>query len=594
MSKKRRKSSNNTSNGVNKAAASNKAALSDKGPRATSKTKSKEEGLVVNILNRITAIYVCALLVIFPVYMEKKYLNMGDAKYHFFLYVSILMLGILIAFWIQYILMRKDELMKTRHNWYKALSSTDWCVLAFGLLSIISCIFAHNKDYAVWGFSGWNMGLVSQIIFVLIFLFVSRYYKWNPTILQCAIVVGGIVYLIAVLQRFDLDIFRLYWNANDEGVLVKLDDIYVEKFVSTLGQTSWYSSYAILILPFGMYWYIVARKKMVRVLTGLFIVLGAASLCTVNNDSAYISIAVIMLVFFCYSFNSNEWMIRFFEIIIMFFGTFRLIGLLQNMFPERMINLISGDEKITQFVNHSGIMLIGLVAMIVIYIVLRLADRMNGNKANNTNKTNNTDNVKKFDVGRFSILGEIVTWLFIIAVWAVVLLMILATKGKLPQGLAGLYNIGFFNFDDNWGNYRGFNWRMAVRAFDAAGIKDKLIGVGPDSFAWSMNAYFKDEVSEFWHGLQLACAHNEWLNMLVTEGIFGVAAYLGIFITSAIRLGKNAEHNPVAVPCMAAVLAYMSFNFFCYQTCLCTPYIFMIMGMGEMMIRNKESKFDNN
>lgn len=529
-----------------------------------------------NILRIFTQFYVAALLVVFPLYMEKKYLNMGDAKYHFFLAVSIVMLAFLLVFWVQRIFFNdKLDWRKYLRDVPRKLSATDWCVVTFGFVSVISCIFAHNMKYAVWGFPGWNMGVISQLIFVLIFLFVSRYFKWDTRIIEAAIVVGGIVYFIAVLQRFDLDIFGLYMNKNSEGIYVKLDDMYIEKFVSTLGQTSWYSSYAVLILPFGMYWYRVTKKMVTRCLTGVFIVLGAASLCTVNSDSAYIAIAVIMLVFFCYSFDSNEHMARFLEIVIMFFATFKLIGFLQECFPDRMIHLVSGDEKLTRFVNHSAAMLVILLLIIAIYIALRL--EMKRSKA-----------IAGFDLRRFEIIGEISVWVFIIAIWAVALLMILTTKRNLPESLARLYDVGFLNFDINWGNYRGFNWRMAVGAYEMAGIKDKIIGVGPDSFAWSMNAYFKDEVAEFWHGLQLACAHNEWLNMLVTEGVLGLISYLGIFVSSAYRLGKNVEKNAIAIPCLAAVLAYVCYNFFCYQTCLSTPFIFMIMGIGEMVIRTNE------
>lgn len=540
----------------------------------SSNEKTTFENGIDQIMQTFTSVYVFAFFCIMPLYMERKYLNMGDAKYHFFLYGSVVILGFLIVFGVQKCFLIWDSYRNQKpREILKRFSATDYCVVAFALISIISCIFAHDKQWAVWGFSGWNMGLVSQLIFVMIFIFVSRYFKWNPTVIECAIVVGGIVYFIAVLQRFDMDIFGLYMNKGEDGVYRKLDDMYIEKFVSTLGQTSWYSGYAILILPFGMYWYMASKKTIKRVLSGIFVMLGAASLCTVNSDSAYIAIAIIMLVFFWYAFDSNESMLRFMEIVLIFLASFRVIGLLQDAFPERMIHLISGEEKITKFINHSSLMLGVLAFIFLLYIYMYYANKE-----------------RRLNVAKFSALRELAVWTFIVGVWAVVMLMILTTKQRLPVSLEKLYGVSFLNFDVNWGNYRGFNWRMGVGAFNEAGFKDKLIGVGPDSFAWSMNTYFKNEVSEFWHGLQLACAHNEWLNMLVTEGILGLVAYLGIFVTSAYRLAKNASINKLAIPCLAAVVAYIGYNFFCYQTCLCTPYIFVVMGMGEMMIRNAPDK----
>lgn len=544
--------------------------------KKTEYTQDPLKASVRTIMQFVTSVYVVALLCVMPLYMENKYLNMGDAKYHFFLYGSIAMLGFLIVFGIQWLVISRDEILSDR-DWLKKLSITEWCVLAFALVSVLSCIFAHYKRYAIWGYTGWNMGLISQLIFVLIFMFVSRWFKWNDKIMTGATVVGGVVFLIAVLQRFDLDILNLYYNIGADGEYHRLADMYVEKFVSTLGQTSWYSGYAVLIMPFGMHAFVSSKKKGARIWTALFILLGSASLCTVNNDSAYIATALTMLVFFCYSFSNIEYMARFFEILLIYIGTFRLIGVLQNLFPERMIRLISGEEKITKFITHSPIVVVLLVIILLIYLMIRA----------NIVKAHKKKDTSSLDINKFAFLGEVAVWIAIVSVWLVVLLIIMATKKILPDFLSGLYNISFLDFNNDWGNYRGFNWRMAARAFQMAGIKDKLIGVGPDSFAWSMDTYCKAEVEEFWHGLQLACAHNEWFNMLITEGVLGVAAYLGIFVTSARRLALKAESNRLAIPCLAAIVAYMSYNFFCYQTCLCTPYIFMVMGISEGLLREE-------
>ena len=96
-----------------------------------------------------------------------------------------------------------------------------------------------------------------------------------------------------------------------------------------------------------------------------------------------------------------------------------------------------------------------------------------------------------------------------------------------------------------------------------------------------------EEVYEYWHGQALACAHNEWFNMLVTQGILGVIAYIGIFVTALIRGAKTAKYNPVVIPLMALVVAYMSHNFFCYQQCICTPVVFIAMAMIELQARWK-------
>ena len=154
--------------------------------------------------------------------------------------------------------------------------------------------------------------------------------------------------------------------------------------------------------------------------------------------------------------------------------------------------------------------------------------------------------------------------------------------------MSGMYNSGFFNFADAWGNHRGFNWKMAVVALNNASIKDLFVGVGPDCFSLAMSKYCNDLVSVYWHGQTLACAHNEFLNMTVTEGILGITAYLGMMISSASRLGRLAYKRPEAIGCLVIILAYIGHNFFCYQTCCSAPYVFIFMGIGESIIRKEK------
>ena len=106
----------------------------------------------------------------------------------------------------------------------------------------------------------------------------------------------------ALSCQFSIDILNMYEGLGPE---------HIEKFVSTLGQTSWYSSYAVLIFPFGAFWYWHDDQRWSRILSAVFIVVGSASLCTVNSDSAYVAYLLIFMVFFWYSMESNEKFGRF-------------------------------------------------------------------------------------------------------------------------------------------------------------------------------------------------------------------------------------------------------------------------------------------
>ena len=89
-------------------------------------------------------------------------------------------------------------------------------------------------------------------------------------------------------------------------------------------------------------------------------------------------------------------------------------------------------------------------------------------------------------------------------------------------------------------------------------------------------------MQQFWAGEIVVCCHNEWLNMLVTEGILGLAAYVAVFVTALIGASKRAVEDKRYVPYMCAILAYMGHNLFCYQQCICTPVVFIAIAMIEL------------
>ncbi len=539
------------------------------------------------VLQMLAAAYAFLMLCIYPLYYDPgqkgKYFNMGVTKYAFFKWTSIVGLTLLLIVYICYhVAHRNDKKVMTQ---LQCFSSTDYCAAAFLAISMLSYIFSSYRETAMWGFKGWYMGVMSQIFFVAMFYLISRAWQWSGFTMITMVVAAGICYLMGILQRLGYDPMGMYQFVGPEDI---------EKFLSTLGQTSWYSSYAVLILPFGLYIYWSAEKVRARVAAGIFTAFGFGMLCTTNSDSAYVAAALIMMVFFRYSLESNAKMRRFLEIVLIALGTFRGIGwlnrcfqslrqrmpgmdpqsLLYKLIPAREATYITGDEKITKFIISSPVMLLALVLFLAIYVAFRRITRKGARKGR-----------AKFDISKHrEWIWRVTVTAAILVVWAVLMLICLVTTGKLQIGGED----SFLYFGESWGNHRGFNWRMAAQAISHASIKDLLIGVGPDCFDGAMDTYCAEAVAVYWNGKALACAHNEWLNMLVTEGVLGVAAYLGIFIAVFRRCCKAVAVEPALIPFMGAVVAYIGHNVFCYQQCECTTTIFILMGMAEMICRTVE------
>lgn len=524
------------------------------------------------LLSTLTIIYVFCMLVIYPLYNHNKYYDMGDSKYTFFKYVSLSFLALLLVALVLWVVGYKNQ--NNYKEMLKKCSYADWAVVAFGVISGLSYLGSQYKDTALWGYTGWYMGIMSQLIFVLTYFFVSRFCNYSPVTIGSAIGTAMMVYMIGILQRFSIDIFNMYEDLGPE---------YIEKFISTLGQTTWYTSYTMLVLPLGMYFYWRSEKMWIRIVSAIFTALGFAMICTTNSDSAYIAIVVILMVFFWYSLEENELFIRFWQMVLIGLASFRIVGILQTLFPESQIEHVAETEAITEFIVHSPIMLGLLIVVLGINIFAWVVYKKNDDKDSNGKKgvdaNNKTKSVTQLKFLRYVMLGGAALTLL-----TVFLMILLVTNHQLSPD-SPLNGVDFFNFVDAWGNHRGFNWRMAWTAFSHASFKDLLIGVGPDCFANAMNTYCAEEVYVYWSGMQLACAHNEYLNMLVTEGLLGVVSYLAIFVLLFLRMGKYASKNKLVVPYMAAIVAYVGHNFFCYQQCITTATIFVLMGIGEYIVR---------
>ena len=124
-------------------------------------------------------------------------------------------------------------------------------------------------------------------------------------------------------------------------------------------------------------------------------------------------------------------------------------------------------------------------------------------------------------------------------------------------------------------------------------LRHKLFGVGPDCFNSYVTAYHSEEAQLLWGEKLLTNAHNEWLNILINTGLFGVAAYVGIFVSAACRFMKGASENPMLAGATAAIVSYMAYNFFCYQQVLCTPFIFILIGIGEYVTKQLTNKISS-
>lgn len=435
------------------------------------------------------------------------------------------------------------------------LSFTDGCVLAYLLFATVSVVSGGFYEDALWGSFGWNMGWMSQLSFVLIYLALSRFGKYYRVILLAFCGSAFPVFVIAILHRMLIDPIGFY-----EG----LQGYQMAQFLSTMGQATWYASYLVVALPVGVAVFLFANKTLWRILGGVYTAVGFASLVTQNSDSAYFAMVGFMLVFFWVCVEKRETLNRFVEVCTLFFAAGKVMHFLMKIHPNPDLKY----DFITALVLDGAVtwIFLGACLLLLLYLYGR------------RNKPYST-------VGVPWIRGVVI----VAAVAAVLItagLIVLQSRELLPESLGEMLSaVSYFNWNKEWGNGRGRIWSFSAWVFVQESAGHKLFGVGPDCFSCYTEAIHGEEVTRLWGDKMLTNAHNEWLTTLINTGIFGAAAYIGIFVSAVGRFLRARQQDDLLVGAAASAVSYMAYNFFCYQQVCCTPFVFLMLGIGEYLLR---------
>ncbi len=533
--------------------------------------KAKEavnELLSHRFVKEILGIYLFLTFVIYPLYYEDAYYNMGDAKWNFFRTVTYYIDGplfpiptfltfLLLAFiWYQADLFRKKEALAF---WKSNVTVTDKFVLGYLVACLFSTLISPYKDYIIWGYDGWYMGLIAQFAFCALYFFVSRFWRWDDIMMALYFAASTLVNLLGVLNRFHIDPLGMY-----EG----LDEYYISMFLSTLGQATWYSSYVMIFFPIGVYLYWSAEKTWVKRVSFIYLVIGFMTAITQDSDSAFLALGATLLTLFCFSFRENRYMKKFLEVLLIMLLSWRVIGFLQMMFPEQAVQL----SGIMTFCSQDPLMWVPIAVIAVIYYLFI--------KNEKAGKIDITVMLNLRTAGLIAAAAVVVIY---------IIYLVLNTKGLIPEK----YSIKqwYFIFDEFWGNNRGSSWMISVDCIGKTLTHEPLrflFGAGPDGFYNTAYTYHAEELYAKWgENTILTCAHNEWLTQIINIGIVGGIAYLGIFVSAFIMFTKKSKEIPELIAPAMCIAAYFAHNFFCYQQIICTPIIFIIIGAGVSIVRTR-------
>lgn len=483
--------------------------------------------------------YLVILFAGLPLYMQNKLVMIGNAKYLFFRNTT-LVLGAFVVLAVLWQRIRGER--TTKRTWKK----TD----VFMLLYLVSAIFSYGispcREDVLLGYPGWYMGLVTQGLLVGIYFAVSRYYDGSRSIWWIAGITAGIVTLIGLLNRLDIDVLGTFRGMeNGEWNRTQL--------LSTIGNNNWYAGYISVTAGISLAAAFMGKQQ-VRALGLLGSFLFFASAITSNSTTAILAACGLSLLLLLLSLRKRGRLLRALEILML---------LPLSVFMVRMFLLLhltglvlAGDAEKRLFFTPAWYVV--FVVEVAVYLILQLRERQ--------------ERSDRLESGR---VFRTVAGLAVAVTLAALLLGCLLVAGYLP-GSDKVSEVA---------NGRLALWKVTILTYGKEGLLFQIFGMGPDSFYYALYQWGSDAMDWINRGLLdnniYSNAHNEWLTLLVQQGILGVIAYGGIFLTAFRNLRISATRDPRALAVFLGLTGYLICSLFTFQHVLSTPFAFALLGMAE-------------
>ncbi len=572
----------------------------DESVRAIS--NNKNQTLSHKIGQTVLSLYFIVMAVVYPYYAPGGYLRIGEAKYIFFRNVTLAVMAAMLVVVLCTVIRRPGLFTE----YYHRMSVTDWFAYGYFVAVMLSYLGSSYKEEAFWGAEGWYMGTVMQMMLVLLYFFFSRYFVCRISWLAVWMLASAGVFLLGILNRYSI-----YPVAMEGQTPV---------FISTLGNINWFCGYWSVTAPIGITLYWCSEKRWQRAAAGLYSIVAMLAGVVQGSGSAYLVFGAVFVALLLFSLHNIQRLYRWLELGMLFAAGCQL-GRILRYLPGFCMNyggdVNGGDPLVMERLTDSNVTLWGLGILWAVYVGLRLWERKKGltddkrlrplhkkglgktaGIVKTAEKVRTAESAKTGNVTRILIVILIVC----ICLWGLIktvrLLYNMADEsvpGQDSQGIVsdeGRADSQINWFHDDWGNGRGTAWNCSIEAYRGLDTMHKIVGVGPDCFA----AYLYEvpelagRLMEQFGDERLTNAHNEGLSILINMGALGFLCYVGFVGSALVRYNRNAGRQPFFYVCAICLLAYTVHNMVSFQQVLNTPYFFMLLGIGEGLLRENREK----
>ena len=483
------------------------------------------------------------IALLLPLYIPKNgYLYIGTEKFYFFLCGMCVLSALGIPLFIYAIAKKKARIFH--------FSKTDIFILCFALSCCISSLFSINKNVALIGNEEWNMGLISQLLFVVIYFGISRYLTNLRHCIYAVCIAGIPMAVLTIANRFSFHPLPIKGQH--------------PLYVSTIGNINWFCGFFIMITALEMALYFEAKISKKKWLFGSLLFLSFLAMICQGSISGYVTILVLLLILLKPALKEKTSLLTYMEICLLLFGSCSLMYMTGYFIPNAFVEY----DPITYLVAFSPLPLICLFITTLVYMLICFME-----------KGLNLAALYKYIAG-FS------------GVTFALYLLVCLVNTLSPNLTPFLNGISFFTFDRFWWSTRGGTYTIGVQAYVSLPWWRWIIGIGPDCFlTYVYDNLDKVTMAKYFKLQPLANAHNEFLTLLVNTGLFGAVSYVGILVSSMKKALKS--ENVFIKVILFGILGYIINNFFSFQQVISTSFVFFLLGILENLLRKERSNASN-
>ena len=499
---------------------------------------------------------IICLLGIFPLVYHNNYIDIQTCKAWTFRVIAVCYLlaeaGILV---FSYRCKKKNHCDRPGK-----VSYYDSFLILFVAGITLSSVFSKWPIYSLNGNMGRNVGTVDLFLVSCLYLALIRHFRIRKFVLYIVSALNGLEFLLIILNFWGLDPLKMY-----ENLIKKQHNV----FIGTVGNINVACGFLCIVLPADMALFVICRNKYRKAVYGLLILFGTYAGFATSCDSFLLGCAAAFGSLVLYVICTESGMMELSVCLFLFFLAalaMRLSLRFAHYYKvhSRFIRYYEKDSFLASFINSPFLAVV--LGCAIILSVLSILSK-----------------------SRFQVRVLKILFCFAIAMLCAGILLVLIAN--LFSGMRQTQRFSWLNqlvIDDEFGSGRGYIWKRSLEMWMSYPFSEKMIGCGTDCFFLQMVPVYGQEMMDLFEEV-FADAHCEFLQLLVTTGLIGVAGYFGFWSGILIAVWRKMKEIPALLICLASICAYMVQGFLNNLVPACVPLIFVFAAISKNISLSSES-----